>query len=154
MSHKCLPVLRCCRRLQTVSLALTPFEHVMMMQALPRKRVLIVNHENVTNCLYTGNQKNMLITNVLFRIGGACAIMSNRHANLPHVYTHTWCKLLRAPRPPALQWGATAQSLHVAKLELQLSSAARASPHLHIHKAHRQVWLCSRHDSAVGAKIG
>ncbi|CAK0733116.1 hypothetical protein CVIRNUC_000228 [Coccomyxa viridis] len=49
-----------------------------LLTALPRKRVLIVNHENVTNCLYTGNQKNMLITNVLFRIGGACAIMSNR----------------------------------------------------------------------------
>ena len=75
-------------------------EHVMMMQALPRKRALIINHENVTNCLYTGNQKNMLITNVLFRIGGACAIMSNRHASLPLVHAHTWCKLLRAPRSP------------------------------------------------------
>ena len=99
--HKCLPLLRCCWRPQTASLALTPFEHVVMMQALPRKRVLIINHENVTNCLYTGNQKNMLITNVLFRIGGACAIMSNRHANFPHVHAHTWYKLLRAPRPPS-----------------------------------------------------
>ena len=72
--HKCLPLLRRCWRPQADCLASIPFEHVVTMQALPGKRVLIINHENVTNCLYTGNQKNMLITNVLFRIGGACAI--------------------------------------------------------------------------------
>lgn len=59
------------------------------MQALPRKRALVINHENVTNCLYTGNQKNMLITNVLFRIGGACAIMSNRQGSPQHIL-HPW----------------------------------------------------------------
>ena len=62
--------------------------------------MLIINHENVTNCLFTGNPKNMLITNVLFRLGGACAIMSNRNSNPSHIPMCDQCKPLRAPRPP------------------------------------------------------
>ena len=48
------------------------------MQALPNKRALVISHENVTACMYLGNEKNMLITNCLFRMGGAAVLMSNR----------------------------------------------------------------------------
>ena len=122
-----------------------------MMQALPRKRVLIINHENVTNCLYTGNQKNMLITNVLFRIGGACAMMSNRHANLPHVHVHTWCKLLRASRPPSFRWGVAVQSVHRAELSLKLSSDAGQAMPLSGHmKMRRRPAVCLQGAGAKG----
>ena len=47
-------------------------------QALPNKRALVISHENVTACMYLGNEKSMLITNCLFRMGGAAVLMSNR----------------------------------------------------------------------------
>ena len=48
------------------------------LQAMPEKRVLIVNHENITRCRYTGEDRSMLVCNSLFRIGGAAVIMSNK----------------------------------------------------------------------------
>ena len=48
------------------------------MQALPNKRVLIVNHENITQNWYVGNDRSMLVCNCLFRVGGAAVLLSNR----------------------------------------------------------------------------
>lgn len=47
-------------------------------QALPNKVVLIVNHENITQNWYVGNDRSMLVCNCLFRIGGAAALLTNR----------------------------------------------------------------------------
>ena len=52
-------------------------------QALPNKRVLIVAHENITNNYYPGNNRSCLVSNCLFRVGGAACLMSNRRACLP-----------------------------------------------------------------------
>ena len=42
------------------------------------KRVLIVAHENITNNYYPGNNRSCLVSNCLFRVGGAACLMSNR----------------------------------------------------------------------------
>ena len=47
-------------------------------QALPNKVALIVNHENITQNWYVGNDRSMLVCNCLFRIGGAAALLTNR----------------------------------------------------------------------------
>lgn len=52
------------------------------MQALPNKLALIVNHENITNNWYVGNDRSMLVCNCLFRLGGAGALLSNRPKDL------------------------------------------------------------------------
>ena len=49
-------------------------------QALDNKRVLIVAHENITNNYYPGNNRSCLVSNCLFRVGGAACLMSNRCA--------------------------------------------------------------------------
>ncbi|CAH2076888.1 unnamed protein product [Thlaspi arvense] len=38
---------------------------------------LVVSTENITQNLYTGNNKSMLVTNCLFRVGGAAILLSN-----------------------------------------------------------------------------
>ena len=48
-------------------------------QALPNKRVLIMCHENITINHYAGNNRSCLVSNCLFRVGGAACIMSNRY---------------------------------------------------------------------------
>ena len=49
-----------------------------MLRGLPHgSRVLIVNHENITANWYDGRDRSMLVTNCLFRAGGAAAIMTN-----------------------------------------------------------------------------
>ena len=48
------------------------------LQALPNKRVLVVAHENITANYYAGNNRSMLVSNCLFRVGGAAMLMSNR----------------------------------------------------------------------------
>ncbi len=48
------------------------------MQALPNKMALVVNHENITQNWYVGNDRSMLVCNCLFRLGGAGALLSNR----------------------------------------------------------------------------
>ena len=47
-------------------------------QALPNKMALVVNHENITQNWYVGNDRSMLVCNCLFRLGGAGALLSNR----------------------------------------------------------------------------
>jgi 3-ketoacyl-CoA synthase len=54
------------------------FPHCIFLQALPNKRVLIVAHENITNNYYPGNNRSCLVSNCLFRVGGAACLMSNR----------------------------------------------------------------------------
>ena len=49
------------------------------MQGSPNKVVLIVAHENITNSFYEGQHRSYLISNLLFREGGAAALMSNRY---------------------------------------------------------------------------
>ncbi|CAN8229472.1 unnamed protein product [Cochlearia groenlandica] len=39
---------------------------------------LVVSTENITQNLYLGNNKSMLVTNCLFRIGGSAVLLSNR----------------------------------------------------------------------------
>ncbi len=46
---------------------------------MPNKRVLIVAHENITNNYYPGNNRSCLVSNCLFRVGGAACLMSNRY---------------------------------------------------------------------------
>ncbi|CAK0756109.1 hypothetical protein CVIRNUC_002426 [Coccomyxa viridis] len=51
------------------------------LQSMPNKRVLIVAHENITNNYYPGNNRSCLVSNCLFRVGGAACLMSNRPAD-------------------------------------------------------------------------
>ena len=51
-----------------------------LLKALPNMVALIVNHENITTNFYPGSDQSMLVTNALFRVGGAAAIVSNRYA--------------------------------------------------------------------------
>ena len=44
---------------------------------------LLLAHENITNGFYPGNDKQLLVANVLFKLGGSAAVMSTRHAALP-----------------------------------------------------------------------
>ena len=58
-------------------------ETLNVVQALDNKRVLIVAHENITNNYYPGNNRSCLVSNCLFRVGGAACLMSNRCAHVP-----------------------------------------------------------------------
>ena len=51
-----------------------------LLKALPNTVALIVNHENITENFYSGNDTSMQLANSLFRAGGAAAIVSNRQA--------------------------------------------------------------------------
>ncbi|CAN6880962.1 unnamed protein product [Brassica oleracea] len=61
---------------------------------------LVVSTENITQNLYVGNNKSMLVTNCLFRVGGAAVLLSNiskdrKRAKYKFVHTvrvHTGCK--------------------------------------------------------------
>ena len=55
-----------------------PCELQLCVQVLPGRRVLIVNHEDITRGRYAGEERNMLISNCLFRLGGAAVLLSNR----------------------------------------------------------------------------
>ena len=48
------------------------------MQVYPERTALVVSLENITENVYLGNQRSMTITNCLFRLGGAAALLSNR----------------------------------------------------------------------------
>ena len=52
------------------------------LQAMPNKLALIVNHENITQNWYVGNDRSMLVCNCLFRLGGAGALLSNRYLSV------------------------------------------------------------------------
>ena len=41
---------------------------------------LLLAHENITNGFYPGNDKQLLVANVLFKLGGSAAVMSTRPA--------------------------------------------------------------------------
>lgn len=49
-----------------------------MLKAMPNTMALVVNHENITQNWYTGNDRSMLVCNCLFRVGGAAAFLTNR----------------------------------------------------------------------------
>lgn len=52
-----------------------------LLQVYPRRRALVISTENITQNFYRGNEKSMLITNTLFRMGGAAVLLSGRHAD-------------------------------------------------------------------------
>ncbi len=47
-------------------------------QVYPGRTALVVSLENITENVYLGNQRSMTITNCLFRLGGAAALLSNK----------------------------------------------------------------------------
>ncbi|KAG9441520.1 hypothetical protein H6P81_017374 [Aristolochia fimbriata] len=49
-----------------------------MLQVYPNSYGLIVSTEIITPCLYSGKQRPMLVTNCLFRMGGAAMVVTNR----------------------------------------------------------------------------
>lgn len=44
-------------------------------------RALVVSTENLTQNLYEGDEKSMLLQNTLFRVGGCALLLSSRHAD-------------------------------------------------------------------------
>lgn len=49
-----------------------------LLRSRPNALALVVSTENLTQNLYLGNERSMLLQNTLFRCGGAAMIMSNR----------------------------------------------------------------------------
>eukprot|EP00475_Leptophrys_vorax_P039121 TRINITY_DN7007_c0_g2_i1.p1 TRINITY_DN7007_c0_g2~~TRINITY_DN7007_c0_g2_i1.p1 ORF type:complete len:595 (-),score=25.82 TRINITY_DN7007_c0_g2_i1:227-1885(-) len=49
-----------------------------LLQSQPNKMAVIVSTENITLNAYLGNRRSMQVTNILFRMGGAAALISNR----------------------------------------------------------------------------
>ncbi|KAG8661192.1 3-ketoacyl-CoA synthase 11 [Manihot esculenta] len=49
-----------------------------LLQVHPNSYALVVNTENAISTWYEGNERSMLITNCLFRVGGAAILLSNR----------------------------------------------------------------------------
>eukprot|EP00428_Durinskia_dybowskii_P064343 CAMPEP_0170377026 /NCGR_PEP_ID=MMETSP0117_2-20130122/12047_1 /TAXON_ID=400756 /ORGANISM="Durinskia baltica, Strain CSIRO CS-38" /LENGTH=545 /DNA_ID=CAMNT_0010632285 /DNA_START=123 /DNA_END=1760 /DNA_ORIENTATION=- len=49
-----------------------------MLAAQPNSTALIVSTENLTQSLYMGNDRGFLLQNILFRVGGAAMILSNK----------------------------------------------------------------------------
>jgi 3-ketoacyl-CoA synthase len=49
-----------------------------LLSARPNSRALVVSTENITMNWYRGNERGMLISNTLFRMGGAAVMLSNR----------------------------------------------------------------------------
>lgn len=47
-------------------------------QAKAGRVALLLAHENITNGFYPGNDKQLLVANVLFKLGGSAAVMSTR----------------------------------------------------------------------------
>ncbi|KAL6854343.1 hypothetical protein ACP4OV_019246 [Aristida adscensionis] len=52
-----------------------------MLQAHPGCRAVVVSTENITLNWYFGNDRSMLLSNCIFRMGGAAALLSNRRAD-------------------------------------------------------------------------
>ena len=61
-THQLISGLRCCRR-------------------TPGCYAVVVSTENITLNWYFGNDRSMLLSNCIFRMGGAAALLSNRHAD-------------------------------------------------------------------------
>ncbi|XP_021603904.2 3-ketoacyl-CoA synthase 11, partial [Manihot esculenta] len=49
-----------------------------LLQVHPNSYALVVSTENATSSWYEGNERSMLITNCLFRVGGVAVLLSNR----------------------------------------------------------------------------
>ncbi|PUZ42724.1 hypothetical protein GQ55_9G605200 [Panicum hallii var. hallii] len=52
-----------------------------LLQVHPDTYALVVSTENITLNAYLGNHRPMLVTNTLFRMGGAAVLLSNRRAD-------------------------------------------------------------------------
>lgn len=52
-----------------------------LLQVYPRRRALVISTENITQNFYQGNDKSMLISNTLFRMGAAAVLLSGRRAD-------------------------------------------------------------------------
>ena len=48
------------------------------LQVYPNSNAIVVSTENITQNWYFGNERSMLIPNCLFRVGGACMLLSNK----------------------------------------------------------------------------
>jgi len=49
-----------------------------LLQTYKNSRAVVVSTENITQNWYIGNDRSMLITNTLFRLGGAAVLLSNK----------------------------------------------------------------------------
>ena len=52
-----------------------------LLQVYPNKNAIVMSTENITQNWYFGNERSMLIPNVLFRMGGAAILMSNKQSD-------------------------------------------------------------------------
>lgn len=52
-----------------------------LLQAHPNFRVVVISTENITASIYVGNNRSMMVTNALFRVGAAAVLLTNRHAD-------------------------------------------------------------------------
>ncbi|KAL9410714.1 hypothetical protein AB3S75_044482 [Citrus x aurantiifolia] len=52
-----------------------------LLQLQPNSYALVVSTENITMNWYAGNDRSMLLTNCLFRLGGAAILLSNRSSD-------------------------------------------------------------------------
>jgi 3-ketoacyl-CoA synthase len=52
-----------------------------MLQANPSSYAVVLSMENITLNWYFGNDRSMLLSNCIFRMGGAAALLSNRRAD-------------------------------------------------------------------------
>lgn len=55
-----------------------------LLQGCPKSRAIVVSTENITQNWYLGNNRPMLVTNTLFREGGAAMLLSNHPADKGH----------------------------------------------------------------------
>ncbi|KAI9194759.1 hypothetical protein LWI28_008955 [Acer negundo] len=63
-----------------------------LLQVHPNSYALVVSTENITFNWYEGNERSMLVTNCLFRVGGAAILLSNRssdHCRYKYQLVHT-----------------------------------------------------------------
>jgi len=49
-----------------------------LLQTYKNSRAVVVSTENITQNWYLGNDRSMLVTNTLFRLGGAAVLLSNK----------------------------------------------------------------------------
>lgn len=52
-----------------------------LLQSLPNSYALVVSMENITLNWYFGNNRSMLVSNCLFRMGGAAILLSNKRSD-------------------------------------------------------------------------
>lgn len=83
---------------------------------------LVINHENITSAIYPGNERSMLVSNAIFRLGGTAAIFTTRpqgerRAGPPLLWHHFVFDVKRlVPSPTHL---ATPADRYVAKYRLE-----------------------------------